>query len=170
VQGEAPNEAAVRQRLRELAEERRRFGYRRLGWMLARREGHAMNHKKLYRLCPEEQLMLRRRKTRKRALGTRAPMMPPGVLTGASDHRGVASRLQSPPATLEPRRLDAQRVRDAERTGNATAPGGRINRRTLLMIGGKLRSRPDTVKLRCLRDLQSIPAFVRLLLEWIFNS
>ena len=39
-QGKRPDDAALRQRLRELAAERRRFGYRRLGWMLAR-EGHA---------------------------------------------------------------------------------------------------------------------------------
>jgi putative transposase len=70
------DDAAVRQRLRELAQERRRFGYRRLGWLLAR-EGHAMNRKKLYRLYREEKLMVRRRGGRKRALGTRAPMALP---------------------------------------------------------------------------------------------
>jgi len=74
-----PDDATVRQRLRELAAERRRFGYRRLGWML-QREGHAMNHKKLYRLYREEQLMVRRRRGRKRALGTRAPMMLPEAI------------------------------------------------------------------------------------------
>ena len=47
-----------------------------LGWMLAR-EGHALNHKKLYRLYREERLMVRRRRRRKRALGTRAPMALP---------------------------------------------------------------------------------------------
>ena len=46
------NDDAVRKRLRELAAQRRRFGYRRLGWLLAR-EGHALNHKKLYRLYRE---------------------------------------------------------------------------------------------------------------------
>jgi len=66
----------VRQRLRELAAERRRFGYRRLGWLLAR-EGQRMNQKKLYRLYREEKLMVRRRGGRKRALGTRAPMTLP---------------------------------------------------------------------------------------------
>ena len=71
-----PDDSALRQRLRELAAERRRFGYRRLGWMLAR-EGHALNHKKLYRLYREERLMVRRRRGRKRALGTRAPMALP---------------------------------------------------------------------------------------------
>jgi putative transposase len=38
-----PDDSMVRQRLRELAAERRRFGYRRLGWLLAR-EGRAINH------------------------------------------------------------------------------------------------------------------------------
>jgi putative transposase len=70
------DDAALRQRLRELAQERRRFGYRRLGWLLAR-EGHTMNSKKLYRLYREEKLMVRRRGGRKRALGTRAPMVLP---------------------------------------------------------------------------------------------
>src|SRR5258708_26523506 len=71
-----PDDSALRQRLRELAAERRRFGYRRLGWLLAR-EGHAMNHKKLYRLYREERLMVRRRGGRKRALGSPTPMMVP---------------------------------------------------------------------------------------------
>jgi putative transposase len=71
-----PDDAALRQRLRELAAERRRFGYRRLGWMLAR-EGHAPNHKKLYRRYREERLMVRRRRGRKRALGTRRALTLP---------------------------------------------------------------------------------------------
>jgi hypothetical protein len=47
--------------------------------MLAR-EGHAMNHKRLYRLYREERLMVRRRRGRKRALGTRAPMTLPDAI------------------------------------------------------------------------------------------
>jgi putative transposase len=66
----------VRQRLRDLAGERRRFGYRRLAILLAR-EGMTMNHKKLYRLYREEGLSVRRRRGRKRATGTRAPMTSP---------------------------------------------------------------------------------------------
>jgi putative transposase len=58
--------------------ERRRFGYRRLGYLLVR-EGTRMNHKKLFRLYTEEGLTVRRRRGRKRALGTRAPLaMPQG--------------------------------------------------------------------------------------------
>ena len=77
--GKRPDDSALRQRLRELAAERRRFGYRRLGWMLAR-EGHAMNHKRLYRLYREERLLVRRRGRRKRALGTRAPILLPQAI------------------------------------------------------------------------------------------
>ena len=71
-----PDDAAIRKRLRELALERRRFGYRRLH-ILLRREGIEVNHKKLYRLYKEERLTVRKRGGRKRALGTRAPMAIP---------------------------------------------------------------------------------------------
>lgn len=71
-----PDDAAVRARLRELASQRRRFGYRRLGLLLGR-EGIRLNAKKLYRLYKEERLTVRKRGGRKRALGTRAPMTVP---------------------------------------------------------------------------------------------
>jgi len=71
-----PDDAVLRARLRELAAERRRFGYRRLRLML-KREGTLVNHKKLRRLYREERLQVRRRGGRKRALGTRAPMAIP---------------------------------------------------------------------------------------------
>src|SRR5262245_11935943 len=71
-----PDDAGMRTRLRELASQRRRFGYRRLHILLTR-EGLIMNHKKLRRLYREEGLQVRRRCGRKRALGTRAPMALP---------------------------------------------------------------------------------------------
>jgi len=71
-----PDDTDLRQRLRELAAVRRRFGYRRLGYLLAR-EGLKPNHKKLLRLYREAGLKLRRRGGRKRALGSRAPMALP---------------------------------------------------------------------------------------------
>jgi putative transposase len=70
------DDAGVRARLRELANERRRFGYRRLAVML-KRDGQRMNLKKVYRLYKEERLTVRKRGGRKRALGTRAPMTIP---------------------------------------------------------------------------------------------
>ena len=71
-----PDDGPLRQRLRELAAERRRFGHRRLGYLLAG-EGMTLNHKKLRRIYREENLRLRRRGGRKRALGARAPLMLP---------------------------------------------------------------------------------------------
>jgi putative transposase len=71
-----PDDAGVRERLRELANERRRFGYRRLALML-KRDGLRMNLKRVYRLYKEERLTVRKRGGRKRALGTRAPMTIP---------------------------------------------------------------------------------------------
>ncbi|WP_412050078.1 IS3 family transposase [Hoeflea sp. Naph1] len=69
-------DAELRARLKDLSSERRRFGYRRLH-VLLRREGWQVNRKKLYRLCKEEGLTVRKRGGRKRALGTRAPMAIP---------------------------------------------------------------------------------------------
>lgn len=71
-----PDNPKIRERMREIASERRRFGYRRIGLMLER-EGITMNHKKLRRLYKEEGLAVKRRKGRKRALGTRSPMIVP---------------------------------------------------------------------------------------------
>jgi putative transposase len=71
-----PDDAPLRQRLRELAAERWRFGYRRLGYLLARKDMKP-NHKKLLRIHREEGLKVRRRGGRKRASGTRAPIALP---------------------------------------------------------------------------------------------
>ncbi len=61
---------ALRERLRGLAAERRRFGYRRLH-VLLRREGYRVNLKRVYRLYREEGLAVRRRRRRRRvARGT----------------------------------------------------------------------------------------------------
>jgi len=62
----------LRARLGELAEARRRFGYRRLP-VLLRREGWQVNHKRIYRLYVEEKLSLRRKRGRKRS-GVRQPL------------------------------------------------------------------------------------------------
>ena len=70
-----PADTELRERLRALAHERRRFGYRL--HVLLRREGFIVNHKRLFRIYCEERLLVRRRGGRKRALGTRAPMLIP---------------------------------------------------------------------------------------------
>ena len=75
-QSTRPDDGDLRQRLRELAQARRRFGYRRLH-VLLRREGVAVNRKRVQRLYREEKLQVRRRGGRKRALGVRAPIAVP---------------------------------------------------------------------------------------------
>lgn len=68
----------LRERMKALAHERRRFGYRRLH-VLLRREGYRVNHKRLLRLYRDEKLAVRKRGGRKRAIGTRAPILVPRV-------------------------------------------------------------------------------------------
>lgn len=66
------DDAELREKLRELANRRRRFGYRRLH-ILLRREGVMINRKKTQRIYREEGLAVRRRPNRRRAIGARAP-------------------------------------------------------------------------------------------------
>ena len=66
-------DGALREKLRDLAHQRRRFGYRRLH-ILLRRDGVLINRKKTQRLYREEGLTVRRRKGRKRAVGARMPL------------------------------------------------------------------------------------------------
>jgi putative transposase len=60
----------LRKRLRELAEQRKRFGSPRLHIML-KREGLVVNHKRTERIYHEEGLALRRKRRRKGAAGAR---------------------------------------------------------------------------------------------------
>lgn len=71
-----PDDASIREAMKKVASERRRFGYRRIHVMLGR-QGIVMNLKKLRRLYREEKLTVRKRGGRKRALGTRRPLALP---------------------------------------------------------------------------------------------
>lgn len=70
------DDSEIRARIRDLAARRRRFGYRRLHFLLSR-EGCHMNQKRFRRIYREEGLQVRRRGGRKRALGTRVPLTVP---------------------------------------------------------------------------------------------
>lgn len=72
-QATRPDDGALRERLKALAQERRRFGYRRLH-VLLKREGQVVNKKRIQRIYREERLTVRRRGGRKRAIGTRRPL------------------------------------------------------------------------------------------------
>ena len=65
------------ERLKELAQERRRFGYRRLH-ILLKREGFAVNHKKVYRIHREEKLSIKTRKNKRSSWSPRVVV--PGPL------------------------------------------------------------------------------------------
>lgn len=58
---ESTDNETIRARLKELAHERRRFGYRSLTLML-RREGHVVNHKRVYRWYKAAGLQVRSRR------------------------------------------------------------------------------------------------------------
>jgi len=65
-----PPDTELRARLRDLANQRRRFGYRRL-FILLREQGEPSGVNRIYRLYREEGLTVRKRKPRRRAVGTR---------------------------------------------------------------------------------------------------
>src|SRR5882724_6269872 len=69
-----PPDTELRGRLRDLANARRRFGYRRL-FVLLRQQGEASGINRIYRLYREEGLTVRRRRARRRAVGARAPIL-----------------------------------------------------------------------------------------------
>lgn len=77
-----PDDAELRQKMREIAEKRRRFGSPRIAVML-KRAGWKVNHKKVERIYAQEGLALRRRKRRKKFVGPRVPLPVP---SGPNQH------------------------------------------------------------------------------------
>jgi transposase InsO family protein len=63
-----PPDTELRTQLHDLANERKRFGYRRL-FVLLRREGEPSGVNRIYRLYREEGLTVRKRRARRRAVG-----------------------------------------------------------------------------------------------------
>lgn len=95
------DDAELRTGMTKLANQRKRFGCRRLH-MPPRRKGFEVNHKRLFRLCREERLGVRRR-----AIGTRAPM----AIPQGPNQRWSADFLQD--ALSDGRRLRVVAVVDA---------------------------------------------------------
>jgi transposase InsO family protein len=62
-----PPDVELRARLRDLANQRRRFGYRRL-FILLREQGEPSGINRIFRLYQEEGLTVRKRKIRRRAV------------------------------------------------------------------------------------------------------
>jgi hypothetical protein len=128
------NDAELRARLRALAHERRRFGYRRLHVFLTQ-EGFRVNHKRLFRLYREERLMVRRRGGRKRALGTRAPMSFPQLPNDRWSLDFVADQF------IDGRRMRRAPSRSRDKLDLA-ARAGPVARVTIRSLGQPLRIRP----------------------------
>ena len=74
-----PKQEALRRRIRDLAQVRVRYGYRRIH-VLLRREGWPVNHKRVYRLYSEEGLVLKRRRPKR--------------------HRSATTRVERPAASV----------------------------------------------------------------------
>lgn len=70
-----PDDGRVRERLKELAKENRRYGYLRIHYLL-RQEGLVLNRKRTWRLYREEGLQVYKRKGRKRFKRERVPLSP----------------------------------------------------------------------------------------------
>jgi putative transposase len=70
-----PDEELLREKITSLAQEKRRYGYRRIH-ILLKRDGRQINHKKVYRIYRELGLKVLKRGGRKRALGQRVVPMP----------------------------------------------------------------------------------------------
>jgi len=77
------DQAALRRRIRDIAETRVRYGYKRV-YIMLRREGVHVNHKRVYRLYSEEGLTLRAKRPRRHV--SAAHRQPPRVLPRAAGH------------------------------------------------------------------------------------
>src|SRR5690606_26711043 len=77
-----PDDRELREAMKTVAAQRRRFGYRRI-YVMLQRQGIEMNIKQLRRLYAAEKPEVRKGGGRKRALGTRRPIIVPDQ----PDHR-----------------------------------------------------------------------------------
>jgi putative transposase len=73
---ESQSNAGLRGRILVLAEQRRRFGYRRIH-VLLRREGQAVNVKRVHRLYCQERLQVKQRRRRRGVAVERRPLLVP---------------------------------------------------------------------------------------------
>ena len=74
-QSHRPADTEMRDKVREIARQRQRFGHLRITAML-RRQGVRVNHKRVYRICREERLLVprrRRKRLKRQPIPVRAP-------------------------------------------------------------------------------------------------
>lgn len=137
-----PADAVLRGRLRDLANERRRFGYRRL-FVLLRREGEPSGINRIYWLYREEGLTVRKRRARRKAVGTRAPIRVEAGPTRAG--RWTSSTTSSPTAGASASSTSSTRSpRNAWAPFRKTSISGRRVARELTAIV-ELRGKPGMI-------------------------
>ncbi|WP_382160737.1 transposase [Hydrogenophaga sp. ANAO-22] len=115
----ARDQSLLRQRIRDLAMSRPRFGYRRVLVML-KREGWEVGEKRVYRLYRLEGLQLRMKVKRRKRIAL--PRGKPQPATGPNQHWSMDfvhdqtqdGRLQPPPSTRLTRQPDLERVRQQQ--------------------------------------------------------
>ena len=95
----------LRERIVELAGERRRFGYRRL-YILLRREGWVINHKAIHRIYREEGLQVRKRKRKWIGPADRQPIELPQKINERWSKNFVLDVLSNGRRTIEEWRID----------------------------------------------------------------
>jgi putative transposase len=91
-----PDSSKLRERISELAGEKRRYGYRRIH-VLLRREGWQVNRKRTYRLYRESGLAVRRRKRKRIGLFERKPLPKPSAVNRSWSMDFVADGLVEAP-------------------------------------------------------------------------
>ncbi len=92
-QSKKVGDEVLRAKIIDLAQMRRRFGYRRIHALLCR-EGNKVNHKRVYRLYKLANLSLKKRKFgSKKALGSRCPIQRPFGLNECCSMDFVSDRL-----------------------------------------------------------------------------
>ncbi|GLS05337.1 hypothetical protein GCM10007860_24880 [Chitiniphilus shinanonensis] len=94
------DDRAERQRIREIAATRIRYGARRIH-VLLRREGWLINHKKTYRIDCEEGLNLRRKRPRRRVAAARRQERP-ALKTAPATAAATPLPPSAPPAAATP--------------------------------------------------------------------
>jgi putative transposase len=89
-----PPDVELRARLGDLANRRRRLGYRRL-FILLRDQGEPSGINRIYRIYREEGLTVRKRRARRRAIGTRTPILVHGRSTSSTTNSLTAGAFAS---------------------------------------------------------------------------
>ena len=141
----ADEQAALRMRIRDLAQARVSYGYRRLH-VLLQREGWSVNHKRVYRLYCQEGLMLRNKKPKRHVSCQRREERP--VATGIDDSWSMDF--------MSDELFDGRRIRLLTIVDNFTRESLAIR------VAASIRGQDVVEVLQCLREQRRLPRTIRV--------